>query len=164
MATPIWTIKPDQLHAAQLSGDRPVLRDVRTAAEYRAGHMPGAELLPVGELRPDEVTRRFKHAAPGHQEPIYISCQSRARARQTAERLQLAGFTNLPEETFVYPAHDYNGMTVSTIGEEKRHNKRLQVSGKQVYIVQMNVLVLDDPRLMDIAVPASRACGVLDAA
>jgi len=70
----------------------------------------------------------------------------------------------LPEDTFVYPAHDYNGMTVSTIGEEKRHNPRLQVSGKQAYIDQMNALELDDPRVMDIAVPANRACGVLNAA
>jgi glyoxylase-like metal-dependent hydrolase (beta-lactamase superfamily II) len=70
----------------------------------------------------------------------------------------------LPEETFVYPAHDYNGMTVSTIGEEMRHNPRLQVSGKQAYIDQMNALELDDPRLMDIAVPANRACGVINAA
>lgn len=70
----------------------------------------------------------------------------------------------LPEDTFVYPAHDYNGMTVSTIGEEKRHNPRLQISGKQAYIDQMNALELDDPRLMDIAVPANRACGVLHAA
>jgi glyoxylase-like metal-dependent hydrolase (beta-lactamase superfamily II) len=70
----------------------------------------------------------------------------------------------LPEETLVYPAHDYNGMTVSTIGEEKCHNPRLQVSGKQAYIDRMNALELDDPRLMDIAVPANRACGVLDAA
>ena len=70
----------------------------------------------------------------------------------------------LPEETFVYPAHDYNGMTVSTIGEEKRHNPRLQVSGKQAYIDQMNALELDDPRLMDIAVPANRACGIVNAA
>lgn len=70
----------------------------------------------------------------------------------------------LPEDTFVYPAHDYNGMTVSTIGEEKRHNPRLQISGKQDYIDQMNALELDDPRLMDIAVPANRACGVLNAA
>ncbi|MBT8121793.1 MAG: MBL fold metallo-hydrolase [Gammaproteobacteria bacterium] len=70
----------------------------------------------------------------------------------------------LPEDTFVYPAHDYNGMTVSTIGEEKRHNPRLQISGKQAYIDQMNALELDDPRLMDIAVPANRACGVLNAA
>ena len=70
----------------------------------------------------------------------------------------------LPEETFVYPAHDYNGMTVSTIGEEKRYNPRLQVSSRQAYVDLMNGLELDAPRLMDIAVPANRACGVLDAA
>jgi glyoxylase-like metal-dependent hydrolase (beta-lactamase superfamily II) len=70
----------------------------------------------------------------------------------------------LPDATRVYPAHDYNGMTVSTIGEEKRYNPRLQVAGKQPYIDLMNGLELDDPKLMDIAVPANRACGMRSAA
>ncbi len=70
----------------------------------------------------------------------------------------------LPEQTLVYPAHDYNGMTVSTIGEERHHNPRLQVPSKQAYIDQMNSLDLGDPRLMDIAVPANRNCGLQDAA
>ena len=70
----------------------------------------------------------------------------------------------LPEATRVYPAHDYNGMTSSSIGEERRHNPRLQVSGRQAYIDLMNSLDLDDPRLMDVAVPANRACGALCAA
>ena len=70
----------------------------------------------------------------------------------------------LPEDTLVYPARDYNGMTVSTIGEEKRYNPRLQVSSSQDYVDLMNGLELDAPRLMDIAVPTNRACGVLDAA
>jgi hypothetical protein len=55
-------------------------------------------------------------------------------------------------------------MTVSTISEEKRHNPRLQVADKQAYIELMNGLELDDPKLMDIAVPANRACGTRDAA
>jgi glyoxylase-like metal-dependent hydrolase (beta-lactamase superfamily II) len=70
----------------------------------------------------------------------------------------------LPEKTLVYPAHDYKGMTVSTIGEEKRHNPRLQVTNKQAYIDLMNSLELDNPRLMDIAVPANRSCGLKSAA
>ena len=70
----------------------------------------------------------------------------------------------LPEETLVYPAHDYNGMTLSTIGEERRWNPRLQVKGKQEYVDLMNGLKLDNPRLMDVAVPANRACGVKAAA
>ena len=70
----------------------------------------------------------------------------------------------LPEDTLVYPAHDYNGMTVSTIGEEKHHNPRLQVRSRQAYVELMNGLDLDDPKMMDIAIPANRACGLLVAA
>jgi len=70
----------------------------------------------------------------------------------------------LPQDTRVYPAHDYNGMTVSTIGEELQHNPRLQVDSRDAYIEQMNSLDLDDPRLMDIAVPANRSCGMKSAA
>ncbi|MDX2481184.1 MAG: MBL fold metallo-hydrolase [Desulfuromusa sp.] len=65
----------------------------------------------------------------------------------------------LPEDTLVYPAHDYNGMTASSIGEEKQHNPRLQINCKQDYIDLMNGLELDNPKLMDIAVPANRVCG-----
>lgn len=71
---------------------------------------------------------------------------------------------NLPDDTLVFPAHDYAGRTVSTIGEERRFNPRLQVGGKQAYVDLMNGLDLDDPRLMDIAVPANRACGLEKAA
>ncbi len=65
----------------------------------------------------------------------------------------------LPEDTLVYPGHDYNGMTVSTIGEERRFNPRLQVSSEEAYVKLMNGLSFPDPRLMDIAVPANLACG-----
>lgn len=65
----------------------------------------------------------------------------------------------LPEETLVYPAHDYKGWTVSTIGEEKAHNPRLQVRSEQEYVALMNGLVLPHPKLMDLAVPANLACG-----
>jgi len=65
----------------------------------------------------------------------------------------------LPEQTLVYPAHDYKGWTVSTIGEERAHNPRLQVRSKQAYIELMQGLRLPNPRLMDTAVPANLACG-----
>lgn len=65
----------------------------------------------------------------------------------------------LPDETLVYPAHDYKGWTVSTIGEERAHNPRLQVSGVDDYVELMNSLALPNPKLMDIAVPANLNCG-----
>lgn len=70
----------------------------------------------------------------------------------------------LPEDTLVYPAHDYNGITASSIGEEKQYNPRLQINSKQEYIDLMNGLELDNPKLMDIAVPANRVCGKQQAA
>lgn len=65
----------------------------------------------------------------------------------------------LPDETFVYPAHDYKGWTVSTIGEERCHNPRLQLRTKDEYVQLMRSLKLPDPKLMDVAVPANLACG-----
>lgn len=65
----------------------------------------------------------------------------------------------LPEQTRVYPAHDYKGWTVSTIGEEMRHNPRLQVRSVEEYVQIMKQLNLPDPTLMDVAVPANLECG-----
>lgn len=65
----------------------------------------------------------------------------------------------LPDETRVYPAHDYKGWTVSTIGEERRWNPRLQVKSAAEYAALMNSLKLPNPRLMDVAVPANLRCG-----
>lgn len=65
----------------------------------------------------------------------------------------------LDDGILLYPAHDYKGWTVSTIGEEKAHNPRLQVASEQEYVAMMNGLKLDNPRLMDVAVPANLRCG-----
>jgi glyoxylase-like metal-dependent hydrolase (beta-lactamase superfamily II) len=67
----------------------------------------------------------------------------------------------LPEETLVYPAHDYAGMTVSTIGEEKHFNPRLQVNTEGTFVELMNNLNLPYPKMFDLAVPANLRCGVL---
>ena len=66
----------------------------------------------------------------------------------------------LPEETLVYPAHDYKGETVSTIGEEKAFNPRLQVESIEQYVDIMNALNLPNPKMMDVAVPANLHVGL----
>ncbi|PPQ27075.1 MBL fold metallo-hydrolase [Rhodopila globiformis] len=66
----------------------------------------------------------------------------------------------LPDETMVFPAHDYKGDTVSTIGEEKRCNPRLQVSSVDEYVAIMNNLNLSNPKMMDVAVPANQRQGL----
>ena len=66
----------------------------------------------------------------------------------------------LPESTLVYPAHDYKGETVSTIGEEKAFNPRLQVKSMDEYVALMNNLNLPNPKMMDVAVPANMRVGL----
>ena len=61
----------------------------------------------------------------------------------------------LPEETLVYPAHDYNGKKYSTIQKEKSNNPRLQVSSAEEYAEMMNNLNLEFPETMNIAIPAN---------
>ncbi len=66
----------------------------------------------------------------------------------------------LPDETLVFPAHDYKGDTVSTIGEEKRFNPRLRVQSVDEYVDIMNNLNLPNPKMMDVAVPANIHVGL----
>lgn len=65
----------------------------------------------------------------------------------------------LPDDTVVLPAHDYKGWTMSTIGEERRFNPRLQAQSAEEYAEIMDNLNLPDPRLIHEAVPANMRCG-----
>ena len=68
---------------------------------------------------------------------------------------------SLPDETLVYPGHDYRGMTVSTIGEEKQWNCRFVGRERDAFIALMENLHLPYPQKMMGAVPANEQCGDL---
>ena len=70
------------------------------------------------------------------------------------------GVLKLPESTLVYPAHDYKGDMVSTIGEERASNPRLQVGSRAEYIELMAGLNLPNPKMMDVAVPENIRMGL----
>lgn len=80
-----------------------------------------------------------------------------ARAQYDSIFKRLLG---LPDDTLVYPGHDYKGDTVSSIGEERAYNPRLQVSSADEYAALMNALNLPNPRMMDVAVPANLHVGL----
>lgn len=65
----------------------------------------------------------------------------------------------LPDQCLVYPAHDYLGQTVSTVGEERQFNRRLTKSLEE-FVDIMNNLNLKKPAKIDIAVPANLVCGI----
>jgi len=72
---------------------------------------------------------------------------------------------SLPESCLLYPAHDYRGLTVSSVGEERMFNPRL---GGQIleddFAGYMNNLGLAHPKQMDVAVPANLRCGRVESA
>jgi sulfur dioxygenase len=83
--------------------------------------------------------------------------QGSARTLYRSVREQI--FT-LPEGCLIYPAHDYRGLTASSVGEEKRYNPRLaERVGEGDFVGYMGHLGLAHPKLMDAAVPANLKCG-----
>ena len=68
----------------------------------------------------------------------------------------------MPDETLVYPGHDYKGRWVSSIGEERNGNPRLQTESREAYVEMMAGLDLPRPRLFDVAVPANLRLGLPD--
>ncbi|XP_057441085.1 persulfide dioxygenase ETHE1 homolog, mitochondrial-like [Lotus japonicus] len=65
----------------------------------------------------------------------------------------------LPKDTLLYPAHDYKGFTVSTVGEELQYNPRLTKDEETFKNIMAN-LSLSYPKMIDIAVPANMVCGI----
>jgi glyoxylase-like metal-dependent hydrolase (beta-lactamase superfamily II)/rhodanese-related sulfurtransferase len=80
---------------------------------------------------------------------------ARALYRSVREKI----FT-LPDDTLLYPAHDYKGRTVTTVGEEKRFNPRLgEGKSEDEFVDLMAHLALAYPKKIDVALPANLACG-----
>lgn len=67
----------------------------------------------------------------------------------------------LPSHTLLYPAHDYQGRTVTTVEEEKRLNPRLTKNIEE-FVEIMDNLNLDYPKMIDKAIPANKVCGLYD--
>ncbi len=79
----------------------------------------------------------------------------------TLRRSVYSEIFSLPDDTIVYPGHDYRGHTASTVGEEKSHNPRLGTQISEDGFVQiMADLKLGHPKRIHEALPANLACGV----
>ena len=66
---------------------------------------------------------------------------------------------SLPDDTLVYPAHDYEHRHVSTVAQEKEHNPRLGGKSLDEFVTIMGNLKLERPKKISVAVPANRSCG-----
>lgn len=150
------TIMGDQSKADVVSmrvsdGDRVTIEGMALDVMYTPGHTDDSYSYLMG----DRVFTGDTLLIRGTGRTDFQNGSSRAQYELIFNRL-----LKLPEETLVFPAHDYKGDTVSTIGEEKRYNPRLQVHSVDEYIELMANLKLSNPKMMDVAVPANMHVGL----
>jgi sulfur dioxygenase len=122
--------------------------------ELRALYTPGHTDDSYSFVMPDRVFTGDTLLIRGTGRTDFQNGDARAQYHSLFEKL-----LRLPDETLVYPAHDYKGWMVSTIAEERANNPRLQVRSEAEYVTLMNQLELPNPKLMDVAVPANLVCG-----
>jgi sulfur dioxygenase len=135
-------------------GDRIDIEGLSLQALYTPGHTDDSYSF----LMADRVFTGDTLLIRGTGRTDFQNGDPRAQYESLFERL-----LKLPDETMVYPAHDYKGDTVSTIGEERRFNPRLQVRSADEYVELMNNLKLSNPKMMDVAVPANLHQGLAQA-
>ena len=127
-------------------GDRLGIEGVSLDVIYTPGHTDDSYSFAL----PDRVFTGDTLLIRGTGRTDFQNGDARAQYESIFGRL-----LKLPDETLVYPAHDYKGDTVSTIGEERRWNPRLRVKSADEYAVLMAELKLANPKMMDVAVPAN---------
>ena len=143
--------KADVVSIRVTDGDRVDIEGLSLEALYTPGHTDDS----YSYILPDRVFTGDTLLIRGTGRTDFQNGDARAQYNSLFGRL-----LKLPEETLVYPAHDYKGDTVSTIGEEKAFNPRLQVKSIDEYVELMNHLKLPNPKMMDVAVPANMRIGL----
>jgi sulfur dioxygenase len=142
--------KADVVSMRLADGDKLTIEGVALDAIYTPGHTDDSYSF----LMSDRVFTGDTLLIRGTGRTDFQNGDARAQYDSIFNRL-----LKLPDETLVYPAHDYKGETVSTIGEEKAFNPRLQVKSIDDYVALMNNLNLPNPKMMDVAVPANMKVG-----
>jgi glyoxylase-like metal-dependent hydrolase (beta-lactamase superfamily II) len=149
------TVMGEQTKAGVVSmrlgdGDRLTIEGLSLDVIYTPGHTDDSYSF----IMPDRVFTGDTLLIRGTGRTDFQNGDPRAQYESLFGRL-----LRLPDDTMVYPAHDYKGETVSTIGEEKAFNPRLQVKSAEDYVALMNSLDLPNPKMMDVAVPANMHVG-----
>ena len=143
-----------------VEGDEVAVGSVVLRALATPGHTAGCLSYRVGERVGDDRPR-FDRVLTGDALLVRgcgrtdFQCGDPARLFDSVTEKLFA----LDASTLVYPAHDYRGMTVTTIGEERRLNPRLAGKTKGEFVDLMRALNLPRPRRIDEALPANRSCG-----
>ena len=122
------TISPEELRALQMQGHETAVFDVRTPAEYRAGHAPGATLLPLDEINADTVAAHDQFMGTASAERCYLLCRSGSRAEQAAQRLSHYGIKNLTLVAGGMEAWEKAGLPTQSCGKAISLERQVQIA------------------------------------
>lgn len=169
------------IHADHITGTKQISK--ATGAQTIA---PASSELPCADMliRDGDILRFGKHelralSTPGHTntcmsyvvdnmvftgDALFIRGTGRTDFQSGSAKTLYHSITtklyNLANDTLVYPGHDYKGMMLSTIGEEKQYNPRINSTTSEAeFIDTMSKLKLADPKKIHEAVPANLQCG-----
>ena len=142
--------KVDVVSMRIADGDRLTIEGLSLDALYTPGHTDDSYCFLCG----DRVFTGDTLLIRGTGRTDFQNGDSRAQWESLQRLLRL------PDETLVFPGHDYKGDTVSTIAEEKRFNPRLKARDAEEYSTLMASLNLPNPKMMDVAVPANMHQGL----
>jgi rhodanese-related sulfurtransferase len=137
MSTRFFNISPQQLYRLQSQGQRVDLIDVRTPAEYQAGHATGAKLLPLDQLTPEHLAAELNNPATGRDQPLYLTCRSGFRAQQAAERLVAAGYHNLRLLEGGTEAWEKAGLPMQRCGKAISLERQVQITIGMLLILKV---------------------------
>lgn len=128
MSKRILNISPVSLHRRMRAGEPITLLDVRSPAEFRAGHVRGATSIPLDELDITDFTARTDTLEVGNDDPLYLTCQSGVRAQQAAERLRQAGCRNLMLLQGGTEAWEKEGLPMGRCGNAISLERQVQIT------------------------------------
>lgn len=128
MNTNIVNISPQHVNAFRSQGKEVNLIDVRTPAEYRAGHASGATLLPLDDLKTEPLAAQVQFPSGEQDQTLYLICQSGSRARQAAERLAEAGHRNLALVEGGTEAWEQAGLPMQRCGNAISLERQVQIA------------------------------------
>lgn len=136
-------------------GDRLKLGSLELEVRATPGHTDGCISLVTGD---------HKYAFTG--DALFIRGTGRTDFQQGSAKTLFRSIHDkiftLPDDTIIWPGHDYRGMTFTTVGEEKKHNPRVGDGRTEAQFVEiMENLNLPAPRKIDVAVPANLHCGIV---
>ncbi len=131
------TISLEELQALQANEYETALFDVRTPAEFKAGHAPGAKLLPLDEISPETIAEHTQFVGTESANRCYVICHSGSRAEQAIQRLAQFGIRNVAMVAGGMEEWEKSGLPMQRCGNAISLERQVQIVIGSLLVVKV---------------------------